>query len=89
VTIYDSVYDAQRKDLVRKALDQVEEGVFRLELFLTGYQLTGDAVEEVAEVARRLQRLARPAAVETAPPSPTAADHVVPVPPITGISRAA
>lgn len=75
---YDSVYDAQRKDLVRKALDQVKDGVFRLELFLAGYHLAGGAVEEVAELARRLERLARPAAVEAPTPST-----------ITGISRAA
>lgn len=69
MTYLDSVYDAQRKDLVRKALDQIKDGTFRLELFLSGHHLVGGSVDEVEDVARRLQRLARPPAVEAGQPA--------------------
>ena len=85
----DSVYDSIRQREIRRNLDALKSALAAIENYASGYVLVGESAEEVADVARRLQRLARPAAVEAVPTSDTAAERVVPVPPIMGISHAA
>lgn len=89
MTYLNSVYDSIRQREISRNLDALKSALAAIESYASGYVLVGESAEEIADVARRLQRLARPAAVEVVPMSSTAADHVAPVPPIMGISNVA
>ena len=54
---------------LRMDINRLSECVRSLESAMVGYRFGGACAEEVEELARRLQRLARPAVVEAAPPA--------------------
>lgn len=56
----DSVYDSIRKREIERNLEIIKSALFSMENYASGYRIVGDAVEEIADVARRLQRLAAP-----------------------------
>lgn len=54
---------------LRMDINRISQAVLSLESAMIGYRFGGACAEEVSELARRLQRLARPAVVEAAPPA--------------------